>query len=147
MKNYWVNFQVIGCEDKSLVGYKEITCHLIFDVKINLTQKVRCMTGGHLTNLPSSVKYASNISQEIIRISFLVASSNELGILAGDTQNALIHAENKEKHSHNIIFFQWKTKLINLMKRGARFSLFDLYLLVSDEDDTPRYRTAGAFSE
>ena len=84
MENYWLDFQLIDCEDKSPVRYKEITCHLIFDVKIDPTQKAQLMVGGNLTNHPSSMTYVSNVSQEIIRISFLVASSNYLGILAGD---------------------------------------------------------------
>ena len=40
IENYLVAFQLLGREDKSTVGYKEITCHLIFDVKMDLTRKL-----------------------------------------------------------------------------------------------------------
>ena len=39
MNNSLVAFQLLGCEDKSPVEYKEITCHFLFDVKMGLTQK------------------------------------------------------------------------------------------------------------
>ena len=39
MYNYGLTFQPIGREDKSPGGYKEIMCHLIFDVVMKLIQK------------------------------------------------------------------------------------------------------------
>jgi len=38
-------------DDKVPVGYKHITCHMIFNVKmIGLVCKARFVTGGHLTD-------------------------------------------------------------------------------------------------
>ena len=62
MKNFQVAFQFLSCEYKSLVVYKEITCHLIFDVEMDSTQKSRYVAGGYLTNPTSSMTYASVVS-------------------------------------------------------------------------------------
>ena len=37
------------------VGFQEIGCHLIFNVNMDLTRKVRFMAGGHTTEAPSSI--------------------------------------------------------------------------------------------
>ena len=94
-----VDFQLIGNEDKSSVEYKEITCHLIFDTRMDLTRKSWYMAGGHLTNTPSSISYASVVSQESVIISFLVATLNDLDIIAGDIHNVYLNTETKDKLS------------------------------------------------
>ena len=42
-------FQFLNEDDRILVGYQEITCHMIFDVKFNnLQRKARLVAGGHM---------------------------------------------------------------------------------------------------
>lgn len=88
---------VSGKGEKPLPGYKRITCHLIFDVKMDLARKVRYIAGGHLTDPPSSLTHKSVVSRDSVRLVFLVAALNNLEILAGDIQNAHLHAPTKEK--------------------------------------------------
>ena len=95
--NVKVAFQLLSEDDKLPVGYKEITCHLIFDIKFDLTRKARYVAGGHLTDPPTSITYASVVSRESVRIAFLVAALNGLDVLAGDIQNAYLNAPTKEK--------------------------------------------------
>ena len=64
---------------------------------MNLTRKARYVVGGHLTDPPSSLTYASVVSCETVRITFLSAALNDLRILAGDIQNAYLNAYTKEK--------------------------------------------------
>ena len=59
MNNSRVAFQVLDHDERSPIDYTEITCHLIFDVKMDLTRKARYVAGGHLTDPPSSMTYAS----------------------------------------------------------------------------------------
>jgi hypothetical protein len=33
-------------------GYQEIPCHIIFDIKMDFTQKARFVAGGHVTRPP-----------------------------------------------------------------------------------------------
>ena len=77
MTNSKVAFQVLETEEQPPVGYTEITCHLIFDVKMDLTRKARYVAEGHLTDPPSSLTYASVVSRETVRIAFLIAAVND----------------------------------------------------------------------
>ena len=36
----------------AFVGFKEIGCHLIFDVNMDFTRKARFVAGGHTTEAP-----------------------------------------------------------------------------------------------
>ena len=44
------------------VGYQEINCHWIFDVKMTLERKARFVAGGHMTEPPASATYSSVVS-------------------------------------------------------------------------------------
>ena len=78
------------------VGLKEIPCHIIFDVKMDFTRKARFVAGGHRTEPPLSITYASVVSRESVRIAFLVAALNNLDILSADVQGAYLNAPCKE---------------------------------------------------
>ena len=41
MANSRVAFQILEINEQPPVGFTEITCHLIFDVKMDLTTKIR----------------------------------------------------------------------------------------------------------
>ena len=107
MKNSCVAFDLLARGEQAPKGYKEITCHLIFDLKLDMTRKARYVAGGHLTEVPISMTYSSVVSCDSVRIGFLVAALNDLNLLAGDIQNAFLSAPTKER-----IFFyavdKWK---------------------------------------
>ena len=63
MNNSRVTLHLIDRDNHDPVGYKDITFHLIFNVRIDLNRKDRYMEGGNLTNPPSSMTYASVISR------------------------------------------------------------------------------------
>ena len=96
MKNVMTAFEFRE-DDKMPVGYKRIECHMIFDVKIDLTRKARLVAGGHQTDPPKDSTYSSVVSRDSVRIAFLLAALNDLDILAADVQNAYLNAETKEK--------------------------------------------------
>ena len=97
MRNVQVAFDIK--EDGVVpVGFKEISCHLIFDVKSDtLQRKARFVAGGHLTDPPKDSTYSSVVSRDSVRLFFLLAALNDLDVLACDIQNAYINAETKEK--------------------------------------------------
>ena len=107
MKNSRVAFRLCEKGEKAPVGFTEITCHLIFDLKLDMTRKARYVAGGHLTDVPTYMTYSSVVSRDTVRIGFLMAALNNLDVLAGDIQNAFLEAPTKEK-----IFFyagdEWK---------------------------------------
>jgi hypothetical protein len=80
-----------------LVGYQEIDCHMIFDVKMDLTCNARFVAGGHLTETPASLTYSSVVSHDSVRIAFLLAELNGLEVLPCDIGNAYLNAPCQEK--------------------------------------------------
>jgi hypothetical protein len=87
-------------QDKGSVappGYKLIPLHMVFDIKMDLTQKARLVAGGHVTDPPSSLTYSSVVSRESVRIAFLVAALNDLNVCMADIGNAYLNAKTEEK--------------------------------------------------
>ena len=71
-----VAFKKLDDGEKSPSGYTEITCHLIFEVKLDLRRKARYVAGGYLKNCPQVMTYSSVLSRESIQIDFLLAGES-----------------------------------------------------------------------
>jgi hypothetical protein len=67
---------------KHLVGFQEIGCHMIFDIKMdgNFTRKARLVAGGHKTVAPASIMCSSVVSRESVRSGFTIAGLNDLDV-------------------------------------------------------------------
>ena len=63
----------------------------------DFTRKARLMAGGHKTNAPSTITYASVVSRETVRIALLMAALNNLEVKVGDVLNAYVTAPVTEK--------------------------------------------------
>jgi hypothetical protein len=48
------------------VGFQEIGCHIVFDIKMNFTRKVCFIAGGHTTEAPSSLTYSSVVLRDSV---------------------------------------------------------------------------------
>lgn len=96
LKNVQIAFKFLAEDAPTPIGYKQIPCHIIFDIKMDFTQK-RFMAGGHKTDPPSMLTYSSVVLRDSVRIAFLIAALNELDILAADISNAYINADAREK--------------------------------------------------
>ena len=99
MKNVRPAFEVYEGDEKNLVGYNKIRCHIVWDIKLgeNFRRKARLVAGGHVTELPSSITYSSVVSRDSVRIALTIAALNDLKILACDIQNAYLSAPCREK--------------------------------------------------
>jgi hypothetical protein len=86
-----------GLARRDFVGFQEIECHMVFDVKMDLTRKARFVAGGHMTEIPASLTYSSVVSRDSVRIAFLIAALNDLDILSCDISNAYLNAPCREK--------------------------------------------------
>jgi hypothetical protein len=94
----WTLEQVrLGLARGDFVGFQEIKCHMIFDVKMDLTRKARMVAGGHTTETPASLTYSSVVSRDSVRIALLIAALNDLDIMACDIGNAYLNAPCREK--------------------------------------------------
>jgi hypothetical protein len=80
------------------VGYQKIPCHMVFDIKMeDFKHKARLVAGGHKTEAPVTITYASMVSRETVRIALMLAVLNDLQVKAGDVLNTYITAPVKEK--------------------------------------------------
>ena len=62
MTNVEIAFKFLDDGTQVPIGFKKITCHIIFDVKFDLT-RARYVGGGHLTSVSPSMSYSSVVSQ------------------------------------------------------------------------------------
>ena len=85
-ENVRPEFEEFEGKIEDLVGYQEIKCHIIWDVKLgeNFRRKARLVAGGHVTETPSSITYSSVVSRDSVRIALTIAALNGLDILACD---------------------------------------------------------------
>ena len=99
MKNVRPAFEKWELSEKELVGYQKIKCHFIFDIRMseNFRRKARLVANGNETETPAALTYSSVVSRDSVRIALLVATLNELEILACDIQNAYLTADCREK--------------------------------------------------
>jgi hypothetical protein len=88
--------QQVRNDPKLLVGYQEITCHWVFDVKMDLTRKARFVANGSQTVTPSQT-YSSVVSRDSVRLAFLLASLHGVDLKACDIGNAYLNATTREK--------------------------------------------------
>jgi Reverse transcriptase (RNA-dependent DNA polymerase) len=93
-----VAFRVIDDNEVIPPGYQQIGCHLIYTVKMeNFRRKVWYLGGGHATEAPASLTYASVVSRESMRIALTMAALNDLEVKIGDVENAYLMVPVAEK--------------------------------------------------
>jgi hypothetical protein len=93
-----IAFRVLEPDEKVPPGYQRISCHMIFTVKMeNFRRKARYVAGGHVTEVPAAMTYASVVGRETVRVALTIAALNELEVKAADIENAYLTAPNKEK--------------------------------------------------
>jgi len=64
---------------------------------MDFTLKARFVAGGHVTDPPSSITFASVVSSDSVRLAFLIAALNDLDILGADIGNAYLNSLTTEK--------------------------------------------------
>ena len=97
MNNVEIAFKFLDDGTRLPIAFKQITCHLIFDIKFDLTRKARYVGGGHLTKVSPSLSYSSVVSRDSVRIMFLIAALNDLDIKMCNIGNAYCNAETRER--------------------------------------------------
>ena len=75
-----------------------INCHIVFDIKMeDFRRKARFVAGGHMTEAPPTLTYASVVSRETVRIALTMAALMDLSVKASDIQNAYLTTPCREK--------------------------------------------------
>ena len=80
MKNNRVAFETYKGKLEDLIGYQEISGHLIYDMKFaeNFRRKTWFMADWHLMDSPLFITYITVISRDSVRILLLVAALHKL---------------------------------------------------------------------
>ena len=97
MVNVGVAFEVLEEQRFVPIGWRKVTGHIIFDVKMDFTRKARWVLDGHKTPDPSGSTYAGVVSRESVRIAFTYAALNGLQVCAADIRNAYLQAPSSQK--------------------------------------------------
>jgi hypothetical protein len=98
MNNVRIAFKVMNVEEAIPPTYQEIRCHTIFDVKMeDFRRKAWFVAGGHATDAPHVMTYASVVSRESVRIALALAALNDLDVMMGDIEYAYLTAPITEK--------------------------------------------------
>ena len=85
MKDVRVAFKILADGQSVPIGYQKIPCHMIFHVKMeDFRRKARLVAGGHKTEAPATITYASVVSRETVHIALLMAALNDLKVKVGD---------------------------------------------------------------
>jgi hypothetical protein len=97
MRAVRIAFNILPDGGSVPVGYQKIPCHMIFDIKMeDFRQKARLVAGGHLTEAPATIIYASVVSRETVCLALTFASLNDLEVKVGNVLSAYITAPVKE---------------------------------------------------
>eukprot|EP00957_Ditylum_brightwellii_P182201 13881200-Ditylum_brightwellii.AAC.1 len=97
MLNVGIAFEVYEEGRSTPPGWKKVTGHLVWDVKIDFTRKARWVLDGHKTVNPIGSTYSGVVSQESVRIAFTYAALNDLSVCAADIRNAYLQAPSSQK--------------------------------------------------
>ena len=89
--------QVLEDGEEVPVGSQFVDLMMIFDVKMDLTRKARLVAQGDQVETPSNLTHASTVSRDSICIALLLASLNNLTLLAANVTGAYLNAPCKEK--------------------------------------------------
>ena len=75
MQNVMGAFEILKKGKPPPPGHQFVTLGMIFDLKMDFTCKARLVAGGHLTQTPTSLTYASVPSQESVCLDVSYCSS------------------------------------------------------------------------
>ncbi|CAJ1938729.1 unnamed protein product [Cylindrotheca closterium] len=94
MKNNRIAFEEFDGDIEKLMGYKKITGHLVFHVKLgeNLQRKAMYCADGHKTEAPAALTYSMVVSRDSVQILLMIAALYGLDLQCTDIQNAFLTA-------------------------------------------------------
>ena len=90
MYNIRVAFEILDEGAHAPHGWKQVTRHLVWDVKMDFTRKARWVLDGHMTPDPIVSTYAGVVSRESVHIALAYAALNDLDVFAADIRNAYL---------------------------------------------------------
>ena len=81
MENVRVAFEVLPDGKPVPMGNQFVQYHKVFDIKMeDFRCKTRLVAGGHMTEAPATIIYASIKSRKTVRIALMIAALNDLEV-------------------------------------------------------------------
>ena len=91
MENVRVAFEFLTDGKSVPIGHQFVPCHVVFNIKMeDFRCKARLAAGGHMTKALATIRYASVMSRETIRIDLMIAVLNDLEVKSGDILNVYL---------------------------------------------------------
>ena len=84
MYNVGVAFEILDEGAHAPHGWKQVTGHLVWHVKMDFTRKARWVLDGHKTPDPIGSTYAGVVSRESVCIALTYSALNDLDVFAAD---------------------------------------------------------------
>ena len=97
MYNVGVTFEILAEGQPAPRGWHKVTCHLVWDVKMDFTHKAQWVLDAHKTPDAEESTYAGVVSRESVRIVFLYTALNGLDVFSADIRNAYLQAPSWRK--------------------------------------------------
>jgi hypothetical protein len=98
IKNVRITFKILNGDDAIPSTFQQITCHMIFDVKMeDFRRKTHFVARGDTTDTPHAMMYTSVLLRESVRIALTLAALNDLDVKMADIENAYLAAHITEK--------------------------------------------------
>ena len=97
MYNVGVAFEILDEVVHAPHGWKQVTGHLVWDVKMDFTRKATWVLDGHKTLDPIGSTYAGVVSRESVCIALTYAALNDLDVFAANIRNAYLQAPSSQK--------------------------------------------------
>ena len=90
MKNVRAAFKILPDGTSAPNGYQKISCHMIFDVKMeDFCRKAQLVARGHKTKDPPTITYSSVVLRGTVRLSLTIAALNDLPYRPGDKHHQM----------------------------------------------------------
>ena len=97
MYNIGVAFEVLAEGQQAPNGWKRVTGHLVWNMKMDFMRKARWVLDGHNTPDPVGSTFTGVVSRESVQITFTYTVLNRLDILAADIRNAYLQAPSSQR--------------------------------------------------
>ena len=97
MYNVGVAFEILDEGVHAPHGWKQVTGHLVRDVKTDFTRRARWILNRHKTPDLIGSTYAGVVSSESVHIALTYAALNDLDVFAANIRNAYLQAPSSQK--------------------------------------------------